>query len=274
MAVPDDFDPTHALDGWRAPAPPPLDLDLRSLRPTRAPAPADVKKQAWLKQHGFEMHDVQDVEVRERPPAPPPEVAAPVVELRVAPPAPADPQAVIAEVEMPPVAAAAPEPEPPALDLPPPVPVRDARLLAHWQPDAWLGLTRQLSGAAAEVRHTPAGLQVEHRAAQWLCAAWPPQASAATPGRWPAWAALVEGESAADAWTSLLGELPAEAPLWPSPQDADWGLLAELVLHQDAGLQPTQSRLLRELVEAERSARRSHIEQGYTREGRVARQRA
>lgn len=274
MALPDDFDPTHALDGWRAPAPPPLDLDLRSLHPTRGAAPADMKKQAWLKQHGFEMHDVQDVEVRERPPAPPPEVAAPTVELRVAPPAPADPQAVIADVEMPAVVAAPVEVEPPALDLPPVAPAPDARLLAHWRPEAWLGLTRQLSGAAAEVLHTPDGLQVEHRAAQWLCAAWPPQASATAPDRWPAWAALVEGATAADAWTSLLGELPGDAPLWPSPEGADWGLVAELVLHQNAALLPAQSRLLRELVAAELDARRARIEHAYTGEGRVARQRA
>jgi hypothetical protein len=238
MPVPDDFDPTHALDGWRAPAPAPLDLDLRVLQPSRRLPATDAKRQAWLKQHGFDMSDVQDVEVHDAPPA------------------------------------SAPAAEPPPLDLPAPAPAPDPRLRARWQPDAWQGLTRPLSGAAAELHPTAGGLQVEHRAAQWLCAAWPPQAEGAVRDRWPTFAALIEGDSAVAAWTSLLGELPPDAPLWVSHEAADWALIAELVLAQDTSLRPPQVTRLHELVQEEREACRARIAQGYVRSGRVARAQA
>lgn len=274
MPVPDDFDPTHALDGWRAPAPAPLDLQLHSLQPSRRAPVTDAKKQAWLKQHGFEMTDVEDVEIRERSPAPVAGAEPPAVALRVDPPPPADPAAVIADVVLPPVA---PMPEavpPPPLDLPPAAARPDPRLLAQWQPGAWQGLTRRLSGAVAEVRPGADGLQVEHRAAQWLCAAWPPQPRASSRDRWPAFAALVESDSEVQAWTSLLAELPGAAPLWLCPDAADWGLVAELVLAQDPALRPPQQAQLQALVDDARAAHRMRLLQGYAPSGRVAKARA
>lgn len=255
MPVPDDFDPTHALDGWRAPAPAPLDLSLQSLQPARSMPAADPKKQAWLKQHGFEMTDVEDVEVREPAPAP-------------------HPRSVVPEVALPPVAPMPRFAVPPPLDRPPSAPALDPRLLAQWQPAAWQGLTRRLSGAAAEVCPTGDRLQVEHRAAQWLCAAWPPQPLASPRDRWPAFAALVEADSEVLAWTSLLGELPAEAPLWLCPDAADWGLVAELLLAQDPSLRPPQQAQLQALADDERRVHRTRLSQGYVHRGRVARARS
>lgn len=272
MALPDDFDPTHALDGWRAPAPAPLDLDLRSLQPARAKPAADAKKQAWVKQHGFDMTDVEDVELREPAPAPAARAEPPVVELRVEPPAPPQPpDAVIADVALPPVAPMPEAEAPPTLDLPPAAPAPDPRLLARWHPAAWQGLTRPLSGAAAEVHTGADGLQVEHRAAQWLCAAWPPRSREAGRDRWPAFAALAEGDNPAAAWTSLLSELPDEAPLWMCDDPADWGLVAEVVLAQGLAPSPSQQARLQALVDAERDAHRSRLTHGYARGGRVAR---
>ena len=38
----DALDPTHALDGWRPPAPAPLDLTLAPLVPREARAPGEL----------------------------------------------------------------------------------------------------------------------------------------------------------------------------------------------------------------------------------------
>ncbi len=60
---PGGFDPTHLLDGWRPPAPAPLDLELRAL--LRAGSAPDEAKMARLKARGYEMRDVEDIELAE-----------------------------------------------------------------------------------------------------------------------------------------------------------------------------------------------------------------
>lgn len=67
MTKPDDFDPTDALDGWRAPVPVAVDLELDVvLRATGAGL--DEAKKARLKARGYA--DIEDVEVSEvLPPA-------------------------------------------------------------------------------------------------------------------------------------------------------------------------------------------------------------
>lgn len=257
MALPDDFDPTHALDGWRAPAPAPLDLELRSLQHGSQRGGPDEAKTARLKARGYEMRDVEDIEV--------PEVGAPrlmaeppVLDIKVAPPRPD-------------VAA-------PTLDLRAAAPqlARDPRLLARPEPQAWMALARRLAGASAEVLQAAAGLQVQNHAPQWLCALWPPRAEGLPwLGRWPALAGVAEGETRAQALQTLLIELPGEAALWEADLEdemaMDWGLVAELVLRQGAGLRPAQTRALAELVEAERDARLARLAGGYAGEGRLAR---
>lgn len=248
------FDPTHALDGWRPPAPAPLDLELKSM--LRTGALPDEAKLARLKARGYEMRDVEDVELLEAPPAPleeavdlslPDEAVWPrfeaeaqVLEDDLGTPAPARPQ-------------------------------RDPRLLAGWQAGAWAGMARQLAAASTELLQTAVGLRVQTHAPQWLCALWPPQAEGAPLGRWPEMAGLLSAGSMAEALQQLLGELPGEAPLWPAEAEADWELVAELVLHQDAGLLAPQRQALQELAAAERLAR---FGQGYEFKGRMARRRA
>ncbi len=341
-AQPDGFDPTHLLDGWSPPKPAPLDLELRSQMRGGGAGPDEAKK-ARLKARGFEMLDVEDIELTEAPTprvvveswvppvstepleksqwptflaeaevlesespplaesvspphaaqvpvpdlsdielpqVPPPftEVQAPELDFRaVPPPVEPDPQQVIADIELPevarpPVATEAPELDVQVLmacDQP------DPRLLTAWQPLAWTALMRRVSAAGAEVLQTTAGPQVQSHAPQWLCALWSPQdEQPALLGRWPDMAALVGGEVSTDALQALLSELPAGAPLWLADREADWGLVAELVLRQQDDLRPAQVSALRELVESERIACLDRMAAGYqTRDG-VARRKS
>lgn len=213
------------------------------------------------------------------PSVPPPAVfEAPVLDFRAAPPPPEpDPRSVIAGIELPevvppPIAVEAPEIDMAALSPQPPPP--DPRLLAHWQAGAWTALARQVAAASEELTQTSDGLRVDSRAPQWLCAVWPPQRADGALDRWPEMAALVAAETTAEALQQLLIELPDEAALWSADLEADWDLVAELVLHQDAALRPAQARALRELAEAERSARLLRFNEGYALHGGVARRRA
>ena len=237
MAEPDAFDPTHALDGWRAPTPTPLqDLDLGSLLQAGR-AGLDEAKKARLKARGYDMQDIEDIEL--------PEILPPPVVVTV-----------------------------PPLDLPAPRP-SDPRLLSHWQPLAWTALARRVRGASTEVVQTPRGPLVENHAPQWLCALWPPQrVDAPLLGRWPELAALVSAETAFGALHQLLAELPAEAQLWPTELEVDWALVADLVLHHDTALRPAHIQALRELADAERGVSFARLNDGYAPQGQVARRRA
>jgi hypothetical protein len=240
MAQPDDFDPTHVLDGWRAPGPAPVDLDLGKLLDAGGAGSSggslDEAKLARLRARGYEMQDIEDIELPELRPSP-------IVDA-------------------------------PRLDLPTPQAAPDPRLLAQWQPKAWVALARRIAGASAEIVQTVEGPLVENHAPQWLCALWPPQRiHAPLLGRWPELAALVAAETATDALHQMLAQLPPEARLWPAELEADWALVADLVLHQDAGLRPGQAQVLRDLAAAERAASFARLSDGYLAHGRVARRR-
>lgn len=228
-------DPTRALDGWRAPAPAPLqDLELHRLLQAGG-AGLDEAKKARMKARGYQIEDVEDIELREILP-PPAVVVAPV------------------------------------LDLPPTRPAVDARLLSQWQPHAWTALARRVRGASAEVVQTPQGPLVENHAPQWLCAFWPPQRlEVPLLGRWPEMAALVGAETVFGALHQLLADLPSEALVWPAELDTDWGLVAEVVLLHDAAIGVAHARALRELIEAERIKTFARLNDTYVRQGRVAR---
>ena len=237
MAKTDDFDPVHALDGWRAPAPPPLDLELGRLLDT-GQATLDEAKKARLQARGYAMQDVEDIELPAIEPPPP-----------------------ISDV--------------PPVHLPTMRARRSPQLLTSWQPQAWTALVRRVRGATAEVVQAPRGPVVENHAPQWLCALWRPQ-RLETPvlGRWPEMATLVAAETAFGALHQLLPQLPPDALLWSTELDVDWALIAELVLHQDARLRATQSQALRELAEAERGKTFARLNDGYAFHNRVARRRA
>jgi hypothetical protein len=240
MASPDDFDPTHVLDGWRVPAPAPLeDLELDQLLKAGGSS-LDAAKRARMKARGFDVDDVQDVEPRPSRGERPTRVEAPLLDLRF-------------------------------MRSP-----TDRRVLPKWQPLAWIALARRVRGASAEVVQAPGRpLVVENHAPQWLCALWPPQrVDAPLLSRWPDLAMLVSAETLFGALHQVLAELPPDAVLWPAQLDVDWALLAELVLHHDAGLRPAQVQALRELAEAERRAALARINDGYARHGRLALRRA
>ena len=81
MPQPDEFEPTQALDGWRAPAPAPLqELELRSLLKVGG-AGLDEAKRARMKARGYELDDVEDIELREALPLPAVVIDAPKLDL-------------------------------------------------------------------------------------------------------------------------------------------------------------------------------------------------
>ncbi|MGQ3052578.1 MAG: hypothetical protein ACT6S0_12405 [Roseateles sp.] len=318
------FDSTHALDGWRAPSLPPLDLKLNPLLRAGG-AKLDDAKKAWVKARGYEMQDVEDIEVAEKrplparievaeapalspaamvaggpiePPAPeampqslneaadqaevaaapvPVDGEAPVLDFRAEPP-PAAPDLlrVIGEVKLPHVPRPPVVVEAPVLELPaaPNRPARDPRLLSRWQPLAWTALARRVRGATTEVVQTPDGPLVQTHMPQWLCALWRPQSvDAPLLGRWPELAGLIGADTVFGALHQLLAELPPRAQIWSAGLEADWVLVAELVLHQDAGLRLVHAQALRELIDAERSASLARVNGHYAAKGGVVRRR-
>lgn len=175
------------------------------------------------------------------------------------------------EVEPPPLVV-----EAPVLDTPPPArPAEpDPRLVAEWQPTAWTARLRRIAQETAEVLQTPAGLSVQDHPPQWLCALWPPSGTdAQPPDPWPALAGVVAAGTGPEALQSWLATLPPDVPLWAAPSEADWGLVAELVLHQHAALRPALAQALREVAEGERRARLERIASGYVLQDGIVRQR-
>lgn len=237
MAQQDDFDPARVLDGWRVPAPPPIDLDIGRLLDAGRAAVDEAKKER-LKARGYVLGDIEDVDLPHMPLPPPindlPRDRLPVPQARPGP----------------------------------------ARLVSAWQPQAWTGVARRVRGASAELVQTPRGPVVENHAPQWLCALWLPQRlDAPVLGRWPELATLIGAETSFGALHQMLPQLPVEALLWPAELEVDWALLADIVLHQDQRLRTTQSQALREFAEAERARSFARMNDGYALTQRVARRR-
>lgn len=255
----DDFDPTRLLDGWRAAPPrspegvPDLNLDALLPQGQRLPEAERIRR---LRERGYEMRDVEDIEL--------PEVHLP-------PPAPAAPVDAADLDEA--LRAAARlggdtvlEPTLPELVMPPPRRRADPRLLKQWRPGAWIGACRRITGASTELSQGPQGPLLESHSPQWLLALWPPQGlDQPLLSRWPQQLLLRELEDEAVA-ERLLDLLPAVAPLWLAELDPDWGLLADIVLHHDAELRPAQLQTLRGFIEAERLARFERLNQLYERD--------
>ncbi|HEX3139994.1 MAG TPA: hypothetical protein VHQ87_08065, partial [Rhizobacter sp.] len=260
-----DFDPTHLLDDWRPlePARPlvaPPELDLSGLRTEtdQRPEPRlDAERLARLKKRGFQMDDVEDIEA--------PEIAMPLVD--------APPTLDLAGIDEALSAAAGlaqpqqhPTPGPPQIESLARDQPGDPRLLRHWQPRAWIGVRRKLSGASTELLKSADGQPIiESHPPQWLLAVWPPQGlDVPLLGRWPDRALLVGAQQSQAADRLVLQQaVPEQAPLWIGELDADWPLIAELVLLHDAALKPFQLEALRALIEEERLARFARLNNAY-----------
>lgn len=237
-------DPTRFLDGWRAPVKSlgeaPLVTGLASLTPSLS-----AERLQRLRDRGYAMQDVEDVELPASPP-------------------PAEP--AWAEIQQS-LTRAAEQARPPALRA-----ASDPRLLARWQPRAWTGRLRKIAEVSAEVVQTAEGPLVENRAAAWLFAIWPPQRlESPLLGRWPTQVGLVEADDAPLAQAAMLATVPPDAPLWVADLEIDWGLVAEILLHQDASLRQGLSGSLKDLIQSEREAAYAQINQAYERAGRTIR---
>lgn len=145
------------------------------------------------------------------------------------------------------------------------------RLLAQWQPRAWIALCRRVSGPSVEIVQTVNGPVVDNHGPLWLCALWPPQrVDMPLHGRWPEALALLTAESCSQALIPLLGRLPEDARIWHANLEADWVLLVDLALHQQPGLRPQQLEQLRELQQREREQAFTRLNQAYeSRDGLV-----
>jgi len=300
-----DDDPTHALDDFvrrmrhPAAAPPPAP-DLGDLSARLHPQPAPAKARGGVLRSGqrWDAEDVDDVPVIDLPrPAPLdssiPLVTLPMVDLQ----AEQMLAALQPAVDLPPVQDATPidratleaaargardfaasqwgddslaatqpvwQPDLATLQL---RPAPQPRLLAQWQPQAWVGALRQVLDSRTAFTNTADGPVVETHAPQRLLLLWPPQGDAGAPARWPLQARLLD-LSAAQAGNAALALLPDDAPLWWLPAEAsvvdvDWALAAELVLHHQAGLQAFQIDGLREFIATEREAVFARLNNGY-----------
>lgn len=142
----------------------------------------------------------------------------------------------------------------------------DPRLLAAWQPGAWIGAVRQVFDSTTEfVKAADGNPTVESWPPHRLLLLWPPQGlDKPLLGRWPQQLRLsaVPRDQAAE---SLLADLPPDASLWlhPQPQDIDWALAAEILLHHQADLRPFQAEGLRAFIAAEREASYGRLNSAY-----------
>ena len=279
---PDD-DPTRALDDFvrrmrPAAAPPPAtDDDLTSLtslaglqarlHPERGAGPARSRGGTLRSGQTWDADDVVDVTELRMPPMPTTPGDLPELRLpEVLAPLPMDTAALDAALQQASqrasaqfnaedLAAAAPawQPDLQALQL---RRATDPRLLATWQPGAWTGAVREVMAPATEFVTTASGTAVESYPPHRLLLLWPPQRlDMPLLGRWPQRVQLsaLPADTAADA---LLAQVPDAAPLWllAGPEDVDWALAAEIVLHHEPALRPFQAQGLRHFIEGEREA--------------------
>ena len=300
-----DDDPTRALDDFvrrmrpaKAPAAAAPDLSNLSARlhPERSVTPARAKGGVLRSGQRWDADDVEDVPVVELPRRPPerqdsPEVTLPTVdlqaeELRAA----LSPEIALPTIDSPPppdldslgaatrqasdVVAAQWDAE--SLDATQPVwqpdaqalqlrPTQHPRLLAQWQPGAWIGALRQVFDSTTEFVTSANGPAVETYPPHRLLLLWPPLTlSAPLPARWPQQVRL-SAVSARDAPAALIDGLPGDALLWllPDAGDVDWALAAEIALHHEPALRPFQATGLRAFLAAEREATYARLNADY-----------
>ena len=140
------------------------------------------------------------------------------------------------------------------------------RIAQAWRPEAWVGAVREVFPSITEFVTLPDGRRIlESFPPHLLVLLWQPQRQMAPLlSRWPnqvlltAWPTDVAIES-------VLDELPQGAVLWvgANARDADWGLAAEIALHQVPGLRKFQITGLRSFIDAEREASFARLNNGY-----------
>lgn len=278
-----DDDPTRALDDFvrrmrpgaaDAPAPDLSDLVSR-LQTERSPVAARPRGGKLRNGQTWDADDVQDVPVVELPRAARQRQGEPELQLPPVPPPP-DPQAVEAALRGARDRAAAqwqadgaaqsrPDWQPEAVARLP-HPRADARLLAAWQPGAWIGAVREVMAGGTEfVRSADGQPTVQTWPPQRLLLLWaPPRVDGPTPGRWPQCLRL-SAVSARQAAAALLADVPDGASLWLADDagDIDWALAAELALLHDPSLRPFQLEGLRSFMATEREACYARLNSSY-----------
>lgn len=144
-----------------------------------------------------------------------------------------------------------------------------ARLSPDWHPAAWVGAVRRVFGPVAEVGDGAGDDDgvVESHPPHSLFVAWSPL----KPGqpllrRWPSLVSIV-GADGDDAVAALLKAVPGGAPLWLTPHEIDWALMAEIVMLSEPDLAPFHYRELERFVAAERAATLAQISAAYTADG-------
>jgi hypothetical protein len=290
-----DDDPTRALDDFvrrmrqpaSPPAPPPDLSDLRArLNPSAAPATARPRGGVLRSGQRWDPSDVEDVPIIELPRPQPqdttiPQVTLPPVDLQAeqmlsalqpevdlpdvqkAPPPDAETleeatrsarEFAASQWDLDALASNAPvwQPDPAALQL---RPASHPRVLAHWQPGAWVGAVRLVFDSATEFVTTANGPAVQTYPPHRLLLLWPPQATRGGVSRWPQQVQLLTGP-ASQAGVMALGLLPDDARLWlmPDTDDVDWVLGADIALHHMPALKPFQLQGLRAFLDAARDA--------------------
>lgn len=276
---------THALDDFvrrmrTASAPAESAPDLSGLRERlhaeRGVTPARAKGGVLRAGQRWDADDVEDVPLVEVPRVPPQRHDIPELTLpAVTPPPPTDLDSleaatrqasdeVAAQWDAESLDAAQPvwQPDAQALQL---RPAQQPRLLARWQPGAWIGAVREVFDSRTEFVTSANGPLVETYPPHRLLLLWPPLSLAAPrPARWPQQVRL-SAVTARDAAAALIAGVPGDAPLWllPDSGDVDWALAAEIALHQQPTLRPFQATGLRAFLEAEREATRARLNADY-----------
>jgi len=115
---------------------------------------------------------------------------------------------------------------------------------------------------------TPDGPVIETYPAQHLVVLWSPlRTDAPHLGRWPRKAFLsAASEDRLD--EVAIGQVPDGQPLWWLPADSDlvdWSLVGQIVQIHESTLRPFQLEALKSLIDAERDAAFTEVNDGYHR---------
>lgn len=142
------------------------------------------------------------------------------------------------------------------------------RLAAQWRPGTWIAAKRPVVPATTEILNTAGGPVIETYPAQHLVVLWSPLRSDAPHlGRWPRKAFLsADPEDRLD--DAAIAHVPDDRPLWWLPADSDlvdWGLVGQIVQIHETTLRPFQLEALKGLIETEREAAFSEVNDGYHR---------
>jgi hypothetical protein len=138
------------------------------------------------------------------------------------------------------------------------------RLLAEWQPGAWIGSIRRAFGPLPELRSVAEGEVIDNHPSHWLVALWKPQRlQQPFLFRWPQLVQLVAGEDESAALLELLQHVPWGERMWMVHADIDWSLLAEIVMLTEPGLRAFHYQALRGFMAEERRAALARIGRSY-----------